>query len=170
MPDIRLRESTDLSQFLVVTMDWLLRADGTLDDREELASSVRVALGTDRQADLQEVLPDPDSTDRRGWWGDMDAEQIWQGWPIGTRNWLLTRAKLTRAPAVEGDTLQRARNYTYEALQPFVDMGAATSVQVIATKAAQDRIDVQATIYRGPLEDIDLRFQLLWQDPVVGDD
>jgi hypothetical protein len=41
---------------------------GTLDDREELATAGRVALGTDARAGELDTLPDPDSTDRRGWW------------------------------------------------------------------------------------------------------
>ena len=114
MTDVRLKEYASLQG---VTMDFLLRDSGALDEREELATAARVALGTDRMANVNEVLPDPDSTDRRGWWGDMDAEDIWGGWPIGCKNWLLTRAKITDAPSVEGSTLQRARQYTQDALQ-----------------------------------------------------
>ena len=75
--------------------DWLLNDFGALDETDVLANVVKVALMTDRRADIREILPDPDSSDRRGWWGDMDAEKIWDGWPIGCRNWLLTRAKIT---------------------------------------------------------------------------
>jgi phage gp46-like protein len=66
MTDVRLKEYSSLEG---VTMDFLLLDSGRLDEREELATAVRVALGTDAKADDAEVLPDPDSTDRRGWWG-----------------------------------------------------------------------------------------------------
>jgi len=76
-------------------MDWLENEPDALVEGEELASSVRIAVGTDALADLNEPLPDLDSEDRRGWWADMDAEEIWGGWPIGSKNWLLTRAKIS---------------------------------------------------------------------------
>src|SRR5215831_2326491 len=117
--DVRLKQTFDPAG---VTMDFFLQAGGTLDEREELATAVRVALGTDALAGIEDILPDPDSTDRRGWWGDLDAETVWNGWaPIGCLNWLLTRAKITSVVTPEGDTLERARMYTLQALQPMLD-------------------------------------------------
>jgi phage gp46-like protein len=66
---------------------------GALDTRDELATSVIVALGTDRLAEPDDILPGFDETDRRGWWGDLDAEVIHDGWRIGTRLWLMARHK-----------------------------------------------------------------------------
>ena len=113
-------------------------------------------------ADPSEILPDPDSTDRRGWWGDLQAEEIWDGWPIGTQNWLLTRAKITESQSSEGATLERARIYTAQAIQPFIDRHVASAFDVVATRTERDRIDVGVVIYRGPLPAIDLRYQILW--------
>lgn len=161
MADIRLKHAFSLAG---PTMDWFLRDSGLLDDREELATAVRVALGTDALASTSEILPDPDSDDRRGWWGNMDAEVIWDGWPIGCKNWLLSRAKITDAPSEEGSTLERARQYTREALQPFIDRHVATQVVVEVARTELNRIEVRAMIYRGPKMEIDLRYQLLWQD------
>jgi len=135
-----------------------------LDESRDLETAVKVALLTDRLASEDEVLPDPDSTDRRGWWGDMDAESIWDGWPIGCKNWLLTRAKITGINAREGSTLERARQYTLSALQPLVDRSIASRVEATAKRVELDRIEVSATIYRGPGMDIDLRWQSLWED------
>src|ERR1700676_756555 len=91
MPDVRLIvvETPD-----VVTFDWLQKPTGEIDETEQFASAVLVALNTDALADPSEVLPDPRDDNRRGWWGDLDAEKIWGGWPIGSRLWLLTRAKI----------------------------------------------------------------------------
>lgn len=161
MTDVRLKE------FLTIegpTMDWFVRDIGLLDDREELATAVRVALGTDSLSGDNDILPDPDSTDRRGWWGDLDAEAIWGGWPIGCKNWLLSRSKITGGPSFEGNTLSRAQQYTVFALQPFVDRHIASQIVVVATRTELERIEVQATIYRGPLPEIDLRYQLLWEE------
>src|SRR4051812_1651501 len=87
-PDIRTVQNTEFPKYSV-TIDWQLLDDGTLDDRQALATAVVVALGTNALADVDDRLPDPDSTDRQGWWGDMDAEAIWNAWPIGTKLWLL---------------------------------------------------------------------------------
>lgn len=161
MVDIRIREGGNISEQI---WDWFIRPDHLLDETEELATSVRVALGTDKMSDQDDILPDPDSTDRHGWWGDMDAQSIWDGWPIGTKNWLLTRSKITESPSEEGDTIERARQYTLEALQPFIDKGVASAVEVDAKRTELERIEVTATIYRGPLPEIDLRFALLWSE------
>src|SRR5215471_20879371 len=110
VPDVRLKENVSFPKYNV-TVDWLLLDNGQLDDSKALASAIIVALGTDRLADVNDILPDPDSTDRRGWWGDMDAAPIWDGWPIGCRLWLLKRAKITGAEAFEGSTLVRVQNY-----------------------------------------------------------
>jgi phage gp46-like protein len=163
MTDIRIKENFSLE---AVTMDWLLQG-GVLDEREELATSARVALGTDALAGPDEVLPDPDSTDRAGWWGDYQATEIWDGWPIGVKNWLLKRAKILQSPSWEGSTLERARNYTRQALQPFVDRNIASAISVTAERIDLYEIVVTAIIYRGPKEEIILRYQYLWETPVV---
>jgi len=167
MTDVRIRELFSLEG---PTMDWFLRAAGTLDEREELATAVRLALGTDSLADANEILPDPDSTDRRGWWGDMDAETIWGGWPIGCKNWLLTRSKIMEAPSSEGSTLQRAKQYTLQALQPLIDKKIATRVDVQVARTELSRVEVHAIIYRGPKNEIDLRYQLLWEEETAAED
>jgi phage gp46-like protein len=167
MTDIRLKEYLNPQ---AVTMDFLLRPTGLLDEREEFASSIRVALGTDALASASDILPDPDSTDRRGWWGDLDAEEIWSGWDIGVLNWLLSRAKITDATAQEGSTLERARRYTISALQPFIDMGAASQINVVATRTDLQEIVVDVKIYRGPLSEIALRYQVLWEEDAILED
>jgi phage gp46-like protein len=166
MSDIRLKELFSLEG---VTMDFLLQDTGFLDEREELATAVRVALGTDAQADSSDILPDLDSVDRRGWWGDFEAAEIWDGWPIGCKNWLLARAKITNIGSAEGSTLDRARRYTQDALQPFITKRIASTTDVVAIRTELQRIEVTARIFRGPSTEIDLRYQLLWQEDEVFD-
>jgi len=159
MADIRIVSRADLQQTVA---DWLLLKTGLLDERQELANLCKVALMTDMLSDPDEIRPDPDSDDRKGWWGDMDAQAIWRGWPIGCKNWLLTRAKLGDAYSWEGDTVYRAENYTRIALQPLVDLKTCSSIEVSAERIGQDRIDVLVTMYRGPLVSVDLVFQDFW--------
>lgn len=147
-------------------MDWILKRDGTLSVEEELATAVRVALGSDRLADLNEVLPDPDSQDRRGWWGDIEAEEIWGGWPIGCKNWLLRRAKIADEFSWEGATVVRAKTYTRESLQPFIDKRICSQIDVEATRVGREEIDVHIVMWRGPKTRVELRFQYLWKEVV----
>jgi phage gp46-like protein len=159
MSDVRIVSSASLRGTVA---DWLLLPTGNLDESAELANYAKVALMTDALADNDEVLPDPDSTDRHGWWGDMDAGTIWQGWPIGTKNWLLTRAKIADLYAWEGDTVVRAENYTRDALQPLINYKICSAINVQAQRVGRDRIDVAVTIYRGPQIAIQLIFQDMW--------
>jgi len=159
MADVRIVSSASLRETVA---DWLLLPTGNLDQRQELANYAKVALMTDALSDADEIRPDPDSDDRRGWWGDMDARSIWRGWPIGTRNWLLTRAKISDLYSWEGDTVYRAENYTRMAVQPLVDMRMCSGIKVSAQRVGKDRIDVLVIIYRGPLPEIQLVFQDLW--------
>jgi len=166
MPDIRLVQNIEFPKYSV-TVDWSLLSDGTLDDTQSLATAVVVALGTDRLAQPGDLLPDPDDTDRRGWWGDFDAEEIWGGWPIGSRLWLLQREKITGTGAQRGPTTVRVENYIREAIQPFLDRRIGTSMDVEATRIGKERIDARVRIYRGPDLEIDLRYQILWDGVIA---
>jgi len=166
MTDIKLRNTQ--AKLESTLMDWLLLPDGTLSEEEELATAVRVAVGTDALSAEDDVLPDPDDPDRRGWWGDLDAEEIWGGWPIGCKHWLLRRAKITDPGAKEGATVVRAKNYVYEALRPFIDRRICTRIEVEATRVGKERIDVAVWMYRGPKTAIELRWAYLW-DEMVGE-
>lgn len=162
MTDIKLRNTTF---FLENTMmDWVQMLDGTLSEEEELATAVRVAVGTNALANDDDILPDPDSSDRMGWWGDMDAQAIWGGWPIGCKHWLLRRAKISDANSKEGATVVRAEMYVRDALQPFVTQRICTAFDVKATRVGTERIDVAVVMYRGPKESIELRWAYLWDE------
>lgn len=161
--DIRLLQ-TDRFPVYSVTLDWSLLTDGTLDDTQALATSVAVALGTNMLAGVDDELPDPDSTDRQGWWGDMDAEQIWHGWPIGTKLWLLRRSAILPPEAKAGSTQGWIETYIYDAMQPFVDLQIATSFEIVSARVSTQRIDALIRLYRGPKTAVQLMFQALWQD------
>jgi phage gp46-like protein len=161
MADPRIVQSTDLR--MITEADWRLMPSGNLDEREELCNYVKVALMSDRVSTPGEILPDPDSTDRRGWWGDLDAQAIWNGWPIGSKCWLLMRAKIADSNSFEGDTVVRAESYCRDALQPLIDMRLCTAIDVEAARTGIDRIDVAITVFRGPEPEIQLIFQDMWR-------
>src|SRR4051794_24165694 len=130
MTDIRLVQQGEFPYQTEVSVDWSLLGNGALDDDQALATAVIVALGTDRLAERNDRLPDLDSTDRRGWWGDLDTEVIWDGWPIGTRLWLIRRDKITGPGAAQGSTVTRIDGYIREAIRPFIDHRIASRMDV----------------------------------------
>jgi phage gp46-like protein len=161
MPDIRLLQNNFFPQYSV-TVDAAIRDNGMIDDRQALATAVIVALGTDALAERDDILPDPDSTDRAGWWGDLDAEEIWDGWPIGSRLWLLRREAIHDPGYRRGATITRVDRYIREALQPFLDRRIASALEVNVERVGRERIDAHVVMYRGPQIAVDLRFQVLW--------
>jgi phage gp46-like protein len=161
VPDIRLVQNTQFPKYSV-TLDWSLLPNGTLDDTQALATAVCVALGTNALAGPQDALPDPDSNDRCGWWGDLDAELIWNGWPIGSKLWLLRRSKIAPASAAQGSTLMMVENYIRDAIQPFVDHKICSSFAIWTTRVDTQRIDALLRLYRGPLPPVELEYQVLW--------
>lgn len=167
MPDLRLVQHGGFPQE-VVTLDLLQGSDGLIDDSQALATAAMVALGTDRRAGDTDILPNPDDTDRRGWWGDLDAENIWDGWPVGTRLWLLRRAKITGPGARDGATVAVAETYIRECLQPFVDRRIASRLVVSCERTGRDSIAALAILYRGPQPAVELRFADLWAEFGLG--
>jgi len=163
MPDIRLVQNLAFPKYSV-TLDWNLLDDGTLDTDQQLATAVVVALGTDALASKEDILPDPDSNDRAGWWGDLDAEQIWNGWPIGCKLWLLRRSKIEGPGSEHGPTVVRVEQYIRTAIQPFIDRRIASRMEVGAERTGVESIGARVRLYRGPRLAVDLRYEILWED------
>jgi phage gp46-like protein len=163
IPDIRLLQNRFFPKYSI-TYDYSLKSNGTLDDSQALATAVMIALGTNALAAPDDVLPDPDSSDREGWWGDMDADTIWGAWPIGSKLWLLRRAKINSVDSIYGSTLTAATNYIYNCIQPFVDQKICTSFMVETVRVDTQRIDALIRIFRGPTASIDLRYEQLWDN------
>ena len=57
-------------------------------------------------------------------------------------------------------------NYIREAIQPFVDRKICSGFDVWATRVGKQRIDALIRIYRGPQREIELRYQVLWDEMV----
>jgi phage gp46-like protein len=163
MPDIRIVQNTFFPKYSV-TCDWNLLADGSLDETEALATAVIVALGTDSLAATSDILPDPDSTDRAGWWGNLDSTEIWDGWDIGCLLWLLKRDKIVGPEAMQGSTLTRIEYYIRAAIQPFMDRRIGSWFDVTVERTGREEISALIRIYRGPTQEVDLRYQILWSD------
>lgn len=136
--------------------DIALAAGGLLLD-EGLKTAVTISLMTDARARDDDNLADGDAAhagDRRGWWGDLPLEGE-AATPIGSRLWLLRRAK-----ANEGTRL-RALPMAREALAWMVQDGICQRVDVQAELQGSppDRIALGVTLRRGGASP---RFDLLW--------
>ena len=94
-----------------------------LESDNTFETAIIISLFSDRRAKKDDILPDPNSDDRRGWWGDLASPEA-TGDRIGSRLWLLNREKTLE------DVLVRAKEYTKEALQWLIDDGAAINVRV----------------------------------------
>ena len=164
MTDIRLVQSGVFPYQTEVSVDWLLLGNGTLDDTQALATC-RHCRARHRSAwpTRDDVLPDPDSTDRRGWWGDLEAEEIWHGWPIGTRLWLMRREKIAGPEAHIGDRRWRGSSSTFAKRSSRSSIcGSRRAWTIAVERIDRQRIDALIRLYRGPELAIDLRYQVLW--------
>lgn len=117
-----------------------------------LVRSVIISLFTWRRANVDDVLP---GTDKYGWWGDTYPQQ--PNDKIGSRLWLLSRAKLT------GETIEKAREYCEESLQWLIDDGVANGIIVQSERQGLDRLAVGITITRGDKTAINIRFVNFWE-------
>lgn len=138
--------------------------NGVIDETQELATAVIIALATDARAHDDDILPGLDDTDRRGWWGDCDAAEIWNGWPIGSRLWLLRRAKITKAGAAEGSLKARIEMYIHEALQPFITAGIVTKIDVTATQTSNSAFAADVVLWRNNNAILKLAFGSIWKE------
>ena len=129
MPDISLVWDVDTSRG-----DWQLVGPVLLTGND-LASAALISLFSDRIANPDDVIPDG-TDDPRGWWGDLGEDQ-----PIGSRLWLLSRAKQTQ------ETLNNAVDYSREALQWFIDDGVVARIDVFAQWVRTSFLGLQVIFY-----------------------
>ena len=102
-------------------------AKGDLVPDAGLRTAVLISLFTDALARPDDEIPDG-TDDRRGWWGNLPLAGE-PADPIGSRLWLLARAKRTE------ETRRRAQTYAQDALAWMVTDGVAAAVTVTAAWA-----------------------------------
>jgi phage gp46-like protein len=137
-------------------------ADGTLDVQvasndlsvdEGLQTAVLISLNTDARANDDEVLAEDSS--RRGWWGDVFPSE--PGDQIGCKLWLIKREKRSL------ETLNRAEEYSKEALQWMIDDGVAESVDTSASWDPSGAMLLEISITKpGESQAAPFRFKMKW--------
>lgn len=117
-------------------------AKGDLVPDAGLRTAVLISLFTDALARADDEIPDG-TDDRRGWWGDTPVEGAAAD-PVGSRLWLLVRAKRTE------ETRRRAETYARDALAWMLADGVAEAVGVSAAWAGDrgDQLRLVVTIER----------------------
>lgn len=148
MSDLALRWSlTDWAADLAVEANDVVRDEG-------LTTAILLSLFTDRRAESGDVLPDAE-TARRGWWAD--AVPVVEGDRIGSRLWLLARAKQS------AETLSRAKDYAAEALAWLIEDLIAERVEVTASFPRGGMLGLVIDIYRpGQENPIRYRYDAIW--------
>ena len=127
--------------------DWQRQAND-LATGQDLRSAVAISLFTDRVANHDDVIPDG-TGDPRGWWADDDV-------PIGSRLWLLARAKQT------DDVRALAHAYITEALQWLITDKVVDHFDITVEWTRPGLLGMQVVAYQpnGPAEPM----QFVWQD------
>lgn len=122
-----------------------------LDSAEPLVRAVIVSLFTWRRANPDDELP---GDMKMGWWGDSFPTV--PNDRIGSRLWLLARAKIT------AETILRAREYAEEALRWLVEDGVASRVEVEVERQGLTTLALACRIYKTGGRPVDVRFTDAW--------
>jgi phage gp46-like protein len=130
--------------------DWLLNG-AQLAAGSELQTAVLISIFSDREANPDDRIPDG-SGDPRGWVGDLG-----QDYKIGSRLWLLNRAKQT------GETLARAQDYIAEALQWLIDDGVVAKFDILVEWTRRSQLGAQVVAYKGDGTTEALNFLSVWK-------
>lgn len=113
-------------------------AQVSADMTDSLSRAVVISLFTWQRASQSDEV---DNEQRMGWWGDTFAEN--KGDKIGSKLWLLLRQKVT------DETINRAQEYTYDALKWLIDDGICSDITVDVERDEDDpnriNLDVQLT-------------------------
>ena len=136
-------------QPLILVIDGVTTS--AIDVYDDLPRSVIISLFSWRRANFDDDLP---STNKYGWWGDTYPQEINDR--IGSRLWLLSRAKLT------DETVLRAKEYAEESLQWLIDDGAASEIIVESERQGLSMLALGIKLIRGDEKAINIRFTNVW--------
>ncbi len=132
--------------------------DNDLVKDQGLETAVIISLFTDRRANNDDILPEINSDDMRGWWGDQ-TNNI-QDDQIGSRLWLLDRAKTTE------ENIIRCKQYVRESLQWMLDDGVAVKMNVNVERQGDpgnDRLVFAVELFKRDGNKVSLQFDNKWE-------
>lgn len=123
-----------------------------LQSGDDLVTAIYISLFTDRTARADDEIPDG-TENRRGWWGDVD-----QKYPLGSRLWLLARAKQTN------ETLLKARDYINEALKWMIDDGVVVKFNVRTEWTRTGMLGAKITAFKKDGSTESKQFEWAWKE------
>ena len=128
-----------------------------LNSTEPLVRAVIISLFTWCRANPSDDLPGVGTqAQRMGWWGD--SFPVVPNDRIGSRLWLLSRAKLS------SETVARAKEYAEESLKWLVDDGVAARVDVEVARIGLSTLGLACRIYKSDGKvPVDIRFTNVWE-------
>lgn len=130
--------------------DWVQQG-ASLQTGGDLVNAILISLFTDRLAAIDDVIPDG-SEDPRGWSGDLG-----QDYPIGSRLWLLSRAK--QIPEV----LRMAREYVIEALQWLIDDEVVAKLDLTVEFTRPGMLGIAIVAHKPAGDQLAMQFAYAWQ-------
>jgi phage gp46-like protein len=131
-----------------------------IEQDDGLTTSVLISLFSDRRADVDDILPDEWSGNRRGWWGDL-INPINEDDKIGSKLWLLSREK------TEENVLKKAKIYVEEALEWLIEDEVAARIEVQVERKAivvDGVLAISVRIYRTNGLTINMNFDYKWKN------
>lgn len=130
--------------------DWSLNG-ADLQSGNDLETAMLISLFSDREANPDDVILDG-TGDPRGWIGDAD-----QPYKIGSRIWLLARAKQT------AQTLRLASDYIAESLQWLIDDGVVAQFDITAEWTQPGLLGARVLAYKNNGSSIPMNFSWVWK-------
>lgn len=132
-------------------IDWVFQNGDLQPADSDLVSSIMLQLFTDARADDSFT---PSDGDLRGFWGNS-----YTTYPVGSKLWQLERAYFSGKSNIQ----LQARDYTRECLQPFVDQGIASKVDVNVQKLSNNAIAIGIVMTK-PITNstLAINFSLAW--------
>lgn len=152
--DIRIDWDVDLMEG-----DFLFDADiQDLESDAGLETAIIISLFTDRRAGADDILPDPNNLNRRGWWGDLAYPEV-EGDQIGSRLWLFEREKTLES------VLAKVKKYAEESLSWVIEDEVAVKVDVSAERlgpVGTDKLALLIQIYKIDGAEIAYKYEAQW--------
>lgn len=117
----------------------------------DLETAILISLFSDREASSDDVISDG-TGDPRGWIGDVD-----QDYKIGSRLWLLERAKQTQ------ETLRLANDYIAESLQWLIDDSVVARFDITTEWTRPGMLGANLVAYQQSGAAIAFNFSWVWR-------
>lgn len=138
----------------------MVLADRDVEREPSLETEALIVLSTDREADVNDALPD-DNGYKGGWWAD--AIPLTPTIKIGTRLWLLKRAK------VDNELASRAKEYVEEGFAYWLTDGIAQEVQVTTelVQNATTQLLINIKVVRTDIKNEFFKFFYNWENQEI---